>query len=296
MQKPQSHSHRQPILGVTFDLIDYHAAFERIAHWRSTSRKAYVCMTNPHSVLLCHRNSRMRQATAGAALTLPDGAGIVLAASLLGYNNSGRVTGPTLMLKLCDWGRAYGFSHFFYGGTEGVAKRLADRLSRIYPGLQITGTFCPAFRALSAQEDRAIVEHINRCRPDILWVGLGAPKQEIWMAEHLGHIDVTAMIGVGAAFDFHSGNVKWAPAWLRRLGLEWAYRLAQQPRQMWRRNLDSPVFVAKLLRQRLRLAPDRGGSLNHQFPDAPRQLAAPAEHAADYMTMTGPAGARQTNH
>lgn len=184
-------------------------------------------------------------------MVMPDGVGIILAARLLGYPHNGRVTGPELMLKLCDWGRKEGYRHYFYGGDEGVGEKLAEKLCRDYPGLEVVGTYSPPFRALSKQEDTQVVEQINSAKPDIVWVGLGAPKQEKWMAEHLGRINAIAMIGVGAAFDFHSGNVKWSPAWVRKVGIEWAYRLAQNPRHMWRRNLDSPLFLMKVVQQRL---------------------------------------------
>jgi N-acetylglucosaminyldiphosphoundecaprenol N-acetyl-beta-D-mannosaminyltransferase len=236
------------IAGVHFDLIDYRSIFEQIHTWRNDRTYGhYITITNPHSVLLCHRDPEMSRATSGACMTLPDGVGIVLAASLLGYKNYGRVTGPTLMLRLCDWGREFGYKHYFYGGAEGVADKLRDKLSQMFPGLQTAGTYCPPFRPLSKQEDEMIVEQINRTEPDIVWVGLGAPKQEKWMSAHLDKISATAMIGVGAAFDFHSGNVKWAPASIRKLGLEWAYRLAKEPKRMWRRNLDSLIFLAKVI-------------------------------------------------
>jgi len=195
----------------------------------------------------------MRRATAGADITLPDGVGIIVAAHLLRYAHNGRVTGPTLMLKLCDWGRRKSYRHFFYGGTEGIAEQLAEKLSLMYPGLEIAGTYCPPFRPLSAEEDCAIIEQINSTCPDLVWVGLGAPKQEKWMADHLGKIEATAMIGVGAAFDFHSGNANWAPAWIRGFGLEWAYRLIREPKRMWRRNIDSPIFLSRVLYQLLRM-------------------------------------------
>ena len=156
-------------------------------------------------------------------------------------------------LKLCDWGREKGYRHFFYGGAKGVADTLAERFTQDYPGLKVAGTYCPPFRLLSEQEDREIVDHINAAKPDIVWVGLGAPKQEKWMATYLGRIKATAMIGVGAAFDFHSGNVKWAPDWIRRIGMEWAYRLALEPKRMWRRNLDSPLFLSKVIAQKINL-------------------------------------------
>lgn len=249
-----SQTERRNILNVKFDLIAYEIVMRTIERWRRAGEHQYVAISNPHSVLLCQRDDRMLRATLDAGLVLPDGIGIVLAARLLGYRHFGRATGPTLMLKLCDWGRENGYRHFFYGGAEGVADKLAERLSGEYPGLNVVGIYCPPFRHLSDEEDRLMVEKINSARPDIVWVGLGAPKQEKWMAEHVGRIKATAMIGVGAAFDFHSGNVKWAPALIRRFGLEWAYRLIQEPRRLWRRNLDSPLFLSQVVRQRLSMA------------------------------------------
>ena len=213
--------------------------------------RRYIAVANPHSVLMCHRSEQMGRAAAKADMTLPDGVGIILASQLLGYPHNGRVSGPTLMLRLCDSGRRQGYRHFFYGGTQGVAERLAQRLLSMFPGLEVAGTYYPPFRPLSEQQDQAVVTQINSTEPDIVWVGLGAPKQEQWMARHVGKIKAAALIGVGAAFDFHSGKVKWAPASVRRLGLEWAYRLAQNPRRMWRRNLDSPLFLSRVMRQRL---------------------------------------------
>ena len=238
------------VLGVRFDFTDYADVVKTICRWRACGERQYISITNPHSVMVCRRDREMGRATAGAALTVPDGVGVIWAARILGYRNHGRVAGPTLMLRCCDWGREHGFRHFFYGGKEGVGEKLAARLSEIYPGLSVAGTYCPPFRAVSDEEDRAIVERINATRPDVVWVGLGAPKQEKWMLAHAGRVDAAAMIGVGAAFDFHCGEVRWAPAWIRKLGLEWAYRLALEPKRMWRRNLDSPLFVAKVIMQR----------------------------------------------
>jgi len=249
--KRVSQARQFEILKVRFNLIAYNVVMETIERWRQNGERHLVAVTNPHSVLLCHRDKEMRKAMGLADIVLPDGVGIVLAARLLSYPHNGRVTGPALILKLCDWGRKYRYRHYFYGGSEGVANRLAERLSKLYPGLQVAGTHCPPFRPLTEEEDKDIVEDINSTNPDIVWVGLGAPKQEKWMAGHLGHINATAMIGVGAAFDFHSENVKWSPAWARRLGMEWAYRLAQNPRRMWRRNLDSPLFLLRVIQQRL---------------------------------------------
>jgi len=243
---------KMKIFGVDFDLIDYERVYAVIEHWRQTNRREYITITNPHSVLLFHRDKEMRRATSKSALTLPDGAGIVLGAKLLGYPHYGRITGPMLMLKLCDWGRQCGCRHYFFGGLPGVAEVLAKRLANKYPGLRVAGSYSPSqYPRSELQYSKEMVERINAARADIVWVGLGAPKQEKWIERHHGLIDAAAMIGVGAAFDFHSGRVKWAPPWVRKVGMEWAYRLMLEPRRMWRRNLDSPRFIFGVVRQRL---------------------------------------------
>jgi len=242
------------ILGIGCNLTNYEKVMETIEAWRSgRSRKSrYVVAINPHSVMMGKRNRNVRRAMAGAALSLPDGIGMVWAANILGYSHRGRVTGPTLLLNLCDSGRDYGFRHYFYGGAEGVADEMASRLCKEFPGLAVAGTHCPPFRELTPEEDAAEVAKVNASNADILWVGLGAPKQERWMAAHVDAVQVPIMIGVGAAFDFHSGHVKWAPRWIRGLGLEWAYRLAQEPRRLWRRNLDSPLFLFHVFLQKMK--------------------------------------------
>jgi len=240
------------ILGIGFDLVSYEDVLAAIGRWRADGERHYLTLTPPYTVLLCHRDPALKQATERAALTLPDGVGIILAARLLRYPHMGRVTGPMLMLKLCDWGRKEGLRHFFCGGLPGVADRLSERLMEKFPGFQVAGTASPPFRSLAAEEDERIVGKINASDADIVWVGLGSPKQEKWMLEHVGRIRAAALIGVGAAFDFHSGHVKWAPAWVRRAGIEWAYRLMKEPRRMWRRNVNSVVFVTEVLHQCLR--------------------------------------------
>jgi N-acetylglucosaminyldiphosphoundecaprenol N-acetyl-beta-D-mannosaminyltransferase len=154
------------------------------------------------------------------------------------------------MLYLCDHGRSIGLRHFFYGGSPWVADRLSSRLIDRFPGIEVAGTFSPPFHPIDSDEDRIIVDRINQTRPDIVWIGLGAPKQEIWMSRHIGQIHASALIGVGAAFDFHAGAIPWAPAWVRAIGMEWAFRLCIEPHRLWRRNLDSPRFLFGILRQK----------------------------------------------
>jgi N-acetylglucosaminyldiphosphoundecaprenol N-acetyl-beta-D-mannosaminyltransferase len=245
---------KSEILGLGCNLLDYGAVLNVVRQWREThaGRSRYIIALNPHSVMMGRRNNMVRHAMAGAAMALPDGVGMIWAANMLGYSHKGRCTGPTLMLNLCDWGRQHRFRHFFYGGAEGVVEELVQRLQSAYPGLEVAGTCTPPFRELTPEEDGDVCRQINASAADIVWVGLGAPKQERWMAEHEDRLDVPVLIGVGAAFDYHSGRVKWAPAWVRGIGMEWAYRLIQEPRRLWRRNLDSPLFLFHVLFQKLR--------------------------------------------
>ena len=238
------------VVGVEFDFVDYDTVLETVGEWVDDGRQEVIAITNPYSVLLCQRDEAFARATADGALTLPDGVGVILAARLLGYAHNGRVTGPTLMLRLCERGCERGWKHYFYGGREGVPQQLAQRLTTRFHGLQVVGTHSPPFRELTPEEDEDAVQRINAAQPHVLWVGLGAPKQEKWIHTHRDRIDATVMIGVGAAFDFHSGNVPWTPAWIRAIGMEWLFRLCLEPRRMWRRNMDSLVFLAKVLQQK----------------------------------------------
>lgn len=239
------------VLGTRFSLLSYSDVMAQVMTWKKNSNKHFITMTPPHSVLLCHVDQELQRATREAALTLPDGVGIILASRLLDYPHKGRVTGPMLMLKLCDWGCKYKLRHYFYGGSISVADTLADKLSAKFPSLLVAGTYSPPFRKLTPNENAEVIERINTSQPDIVWVGLGSPKQEKWIASHIEKINTTALIGVGAAFDFHSGNVKWAPAWIRKFGVEWAYRLVKEPGRMWRRNVNSIIFLTKVIGQRV---------------------------------------------
>ena len=237
------------VAGMPFHFVEKRQVLEVIAQWRAAGRREMIVVNNPHAVMLCWRDHEMREATLRAGLALPDGVGVVFAAAILGYGRKHRVTGPSVMLDICDRGRALGLRHFFYGGAEGVAERLAERMCELYPGMAIAGTYCPPFREMTAEEDQQVTALINGTRPDVVWVGLGAPKQEKWMLRHHGRLNAAATIGIGAAFDFHSGMVPWAPGWVRRCGLEWAHRLFVNPRRMWRRNIDSPRFIARVIGQ-----------------------------------------------
>ncbi len=241
------------ILGTPFWLVSCDDVLAAIEGWRQRSQRHYVCVSNPHSVMLARRDLEMLHAVRSAAVVVPDGVGIILAARLLGYRHQGRIPGPTFMLRLADAGRQYAYRHFFFGGKPGVAQALAERLGEHFPGLVVAGTMSPPFRPLSDEEDADIINRINATEPDVVWVGLGAPKQEKWMASHRGRIASAAMIGVGAAFDFHSGNKHRAPAWMRNWGLEWAYRTLENPVAMLPRRINEALFLLLIVRQAVRV-------------------------------------------
>lgn len=194
------------------------------------------------------RDAELREIHNRSGLTTPDGMPMVWAGRYAGVAMS-RVYGPDLMLALCARAESNGWSSFFYGGRSGIAERLIDRLRGRFPGLQVAGSYCPPFRALTDGEDAAVIDQINGSGADIVWVGLSTPKQERWMAGHVGRLHAPVMIGVGAAFDIHAGTLPQAPKWMQRSGLEWFYRLVREPRRLWRRYLfNNPAFVLRILR------------------------------------------------
>lgn len=249
MNQPELYQ-KQSILGVGYNFIDYKDLKEAVLRWRDARENHYITFAPTYSIALCKRNSRMAEATRKARFTLPDGIGNIFAARILGYRHKGRVTAPLTMLKLCDWGRQDGLRHYFYGGASNVPDKLTGNLRQMYPGIEIAGAYSPPFRPLTESEDAEVVDMINAAEPDIVWVGLGAPKQEIWMLEHLGRVKAAAMLGVGVTFNYHAGTVKWAPPWIRNAGLEWVYRMVQEPVHYSRRVVHYPGFALAVVRQK----------------------------------------------
>lgn len=185
-----------------------------------------------------------------AGLVTPDGMPLVWIARARGYRDIGRVSGADLMDAVCAATQHTGIKHFFYGGREGVAERLIDRMTARYPGMAVAGHYCPPFRTLDPDEDDAITTRIRDSGAQIVWVGISTPKQEFWMNDHVERLPGATLLGVGAAFDFHAGIVKRAPRWMRDYGLEWAHRLASEPRRLWRRYLVmAPQFVLQVARE-----------------------------------------------
>lgn len=210
-------------------------------------RGKYICVSNVHTTVMSYENEEYRKIQNGAAMALPDGAPLSSYSRRKGYKQAQRVTGPDLMLELFAISKEKGYRHYFYGATEETLQSMKEVLERDYPGIQIAGMYAPPFRALTPQEDAQIVAKINESRPDFIWIGLGAPKQEEWMYQHMGQLQ-GVLIGVGAGFDYLAGYIKRAPRWMQRMSLEWLYRLLQDPKRLWRRYFTSNVKFICLTR------------------------------------------------
>jgi N-acetylglucosaminyldiphosphoundecaprenol N-acetyl-beta-D-mannosaminyltransferase len=227
------------VLGVRVDAVQIPDVIARMEDW-ITRREAcrYVAVTGMHGVTEAQHDGRFKDVLNAAELVVADGYPLVWLGRRKGLAQmKRRVYGPELMEAFCEQTAGKGYRHFFYGGAPGVAEELARRLSARYPGLELAGTFCPPFRGLTPEEDRQAVAAIEEARPDIVWVGLSTPKQETWMFEHREPLRAPVLVGVGAAFDFHTGRTIQAPMWMRENGLEWLFRLIQEPRRLWRRYL-----------------------------------------------------------
>jgi len=251
------HSSEYPrvnILGVGVSAINLDMAIKSIDDWIQKQESHYICVRDVHGVMESQRDREIRHIHNHAGLVTPDGMPLVWLCRLKGHAHVERVYGPDLMLALCEHSLHQGYRHYFYGGVDGVPELLAQRLRQRFPGLQIVGTISPPFRPLTEEEDIEIVKEINQKSPHVIWVGLSTPKQEYWMASHIGKINAPVLIGVGAAFDFLAGIKKQAPRWMQRSGLEWLFRLGMEPRRLWRRYLiNAPIFIVFILLQSLGL-------------------------------------------
>jgi N-acetylglucosaminyldiphosphoundecaprenol N-acetyl-beta-D-mannosaminyltransferase len=225
-------------------------ALQAIESWIQSRQPHYVCVTPAHSVMECYDHPELRNIFNHSGLSTPDGMAIVWLLHAKGFRFVERVYGPDLMRAVCQQGVDKGYRHYFYGGAPGVAEKLAAILQQQFPGLQVAGVDSPPFRKLTTEEVEAEEARIRDARPDIIWVGIGSPRQEIWMSENVDRLNVPVLVGVGAAFDFLSGNKRQAPGWVQHSGLEWFYRLAREPRRLWRRYLlGYPRFVVLVILQ-----------------------------------------------
>jgi N-acetylglucosaminyldiphosphoundecaprenol N-acetyl-beta-D-mannosaminyltransferase len=221
------------VLGIGISAIDMSMALDTIQGWIRRRDQHYVTVTPVHALMDARRDPELRRIFNASGLATPDGMPLVWLMRLRGYVYVRRVYGPDLMLAVCEESLAAGHSHFLYGGAQGVAESLKASLEERFP-----------FRPLTSEEDRRITDEINAANPDIVWVGISSPKQERWMAEHLGKVSAPVMIGVGAAFDFLSGRKPQAPRWMQRSGVEWLFRLATEPGRLWKRYLlSNPLFI-----------------------------------------------------
>lgn len=241
---------RYNLQGVGVSRLTLAAATALVLSTRGALRTGYVCVCTVHGICEARKDPAFRSVLNRSWLTTPDGMPLVW----LGPPGVERVYGPDLMEAVCDQGRSVGLRHFFFGGKPGVAERLRGRLEARFPGLEVVGTATPPFRPLEPSEWAKLADAVARCRPDVIWVGISTPKQERFMAEAWGRLDAGLLIGVGAAFDFFSGEVRQAPRWIQRSGLEWLFRLCMEPRRLaWRYLSTNPLFVARAFAQRLGL-------------------------------------------
>lgn len=246
LQIPTSVDRCVQILGSRVHLLSVTSTVDHIERW--IEHRDGVCrrvvVTGFHGLWEAHKDSHLRSMLNSAELWAPDGIAPIWVARLRGYRNLERAPGAEIMSEFFRRARQKKYRSYFYGDTDSTLSALQATLARDYPGHQVVGAFSPPFRPLTPQEDREAVERINTARPDVLWVGLGMPKQDIWIYERLHRLKVPVAIGVGAAFAFVGGTVPRCPRWMGRIGLEWVYRFLREPKKLWRRDLvDGPRFL-----------------------------------------------------
>ncbi len=229
----------------SFDILGVKVAVTNLLHtcslleqWIKEERdKTYVCLAPVATIVDCQTDQKYYQVVSQAGIVTPDGMPLVWLGRLKGYKNIQRTYGPDLMKAFCGLSEGQGYRHYFYGGSAETNALLTKKLLENFPRLQIVGSFSPPLRQIGEKEDQDILDQINHACPDILWVGLGSPKQDYWMSQHRDLLNVPVMVGVGAAFDFIAGTKKQAPRWMQRSGLEWIFRLCSEPGRLWRRYL-----------------------------------------------------------
>ncbi len=242
---------RQDVIGAKIDVVYWGGAVATLLRWASARESRYVCACNVHSVVTAQGDERLAASLRGADLVLPDGAPVAWLMRKTGVDAQQRVSGPDLMWRYFAAAAVYGESIFLLGGEPETLVRLRARIEETFPGLRVAGAHSPPYRPLSADEDTALVRMLNDSGATTVWVALGCPKQEVWMAEHRERVRAV-MVGVGAAFGFHAGTVRRAPEWMQRLSLEWLHRLASEPGRLWRRYLTTnTLFIVAAARQLL---------------------------------------------
>jgi len=241
------------LLGIRLDALNISAAVSRIEGWLAPGSKkktSYVCISNVNNVVEAQKNPLFKRIQNEADLSVCDGMPLVWSARLRGLKLNERVYGLALMQQMLRGGEEKGYRNYFYGSTEEVLKAMVSKIRSQYPKLEICGFYSPAFRPLTEAEKESIVKDINNSGADIVWVGLGCPKQEIWMYEFKDRLSCPVLIGVGAAFDFFAGTKKQAPVFIQKSGFEWLFRLCSEPKRLWRRYLiNNSIFIILLLKE-----------------------------------------------
>lgn len=242
------------VLGVGVHAVDMQNAALLLEERIRDSAKGYVCLAGVHGIMEARRDPRLKSILAEALLVAPDGMPTVWMGHLQGFSAMQRVFGPDLMIDIIGRSEFCNTTHFFCGGEPGVAENLRDEMLRRFPWVRIAGTYSPPFRPMTAEEETELVVKVASLQPDIIWVGLSTPKQERFMARYLPLLDTKLMIGVGAAFLFHTGAIQDSPEWVKRAGLQWLHRLFQEPSRLWKRYLlNNPLFIVLALLQTLGL-------------------------------------------
>lgn len=235
------------VLGINVDAVTMQDSLTRIRAMLESGIKGYICCANVHGVTEAQHIPELRRAYAESAMTVPDGMPLAWVGRWQGFRNMERVCGPDLMLEVFTRPEFNGKTHYLYGGCELVAEELRDRLLDRNPQARIVGVRTPPFHDLTAAEEQELTQDVAELKPDIVWVGISCPKQELLMARMLGKLDTKLMFGVGAAFDFHTGRIHDAAPWVKRAGLQWVHRLLQDPRRLWRRYLrNNPEFIWRI--------------------------------------------------
>jgi N-acetylglucosaminyldiphosphoundecaprenol N-acetyl-beta-D-mannosaminyltransferase len=235
------------VLGVMISAVDMNLAVHLAEQKIAVGNPGYVCVTGVHGVMEAQTDPELLHILNHAAINLPDGMPMTWIGRLQGFRHMDRVFGPDFMMAMCRISAERGYRHFFYGGKPGIAERLSETLQRKFPGLQVVGTYTPPFRDLNPEEERELAARMLQSRPHILWIGLSTPRQERFMAQYAEQLKVPLSVGVGAAFDFHTGQIRDCSNWIKRAGLQWLHRLLQDPKRLWKRYLrNNPAFLWRI--------------------------------------------------
>lgn len=240
----------EKILGVRVNPLTINEAVAQIKIWIEKKSTYFVSIASINNIISAVKENSLITVQNSSDMTTTDGMPLVWILKLRGYKNVERVCGPDLMPAVLEMAEQEGFSNYFYGCTDQVLQTMKNNLIKMFPGLKIAGSYAPPFRKLTEKENRQIIDSINKCNPQLVWVGLSTPKQEFWMYENRDRLKNCVIIGVGAAFDYFAGNIKRAPRWMQNFGLEWLFRLIQEPRRLWRRYLVLyPRFPLLLMKE-----------------------------------------------